>query len=366
MRCRCLFAATVLITWPGPVTAAAAQCATPQGTYTQPVGWAQKLVSPDRIWPLTDGSGQLVAVIATGVDAESLAPGQVVAGSDGTDCDGRGTFAAGIVAAKPDPSTTFTGIAPGARILGLRYTESGVTKDPDPDAMASAIDRAANAGASVILVAVPAVRSNPALVSAVRDALSRDVVVVSPATGGNKSGVRSYPASLPGVIAVGAHGPDRAAVQEESGDHITLAAPGADLVSTSAGSGHRWGVGDPAFSAAYVAGTVALLRAYRPALEPSQVLDRLVRTANRPASGDRDDKLGWGVLDAYSAVTAELPPSSARAAEQVDVRPVTEPVEPSEGQGLAGLLALLGVGAAGLSLVVLMVVRHGRARGWTR
>src|SRR6476469_4092469 len=90
----------------------------PAGVYRDAAGWAQRLTDPARIWPLTNGAGALVAVLGTGVDAGNtqFARGQVVAGSDGDDCDGRGTFAAGIVAARPNPSTTFTGMAPGASV----------------------------------------------------------------------------------------------------------------------------------------------------------------------------------------------------------------------------------------------------------
>jgi membrane-anchored mycosin MYCP len=358
-----------------PVSATAsaeAQCAAPAGVYRDTVGWAQKLVDPARIWPLSDGSGQVVAVVGTGVDASNgqFGPGQVrsiPSTSDG-DCDGRGTFAAGIVAARPNQATTFTGVAPGARILGIRYTQatSGGNDDgPDPDALATAITEAVAGGATVVLVAVPATRASPALAAAVTGSLARDVVVVSPATG-TEAGRRSYPTALPGVIAVGAHDRAGAAVQAEAGAHLTLAAPGADLVSTSAGTGgalgHRWGVTDPGFAAAYVAGTVALLRAYRPALTPAAVLERLMTTASRPSSGSRDDRLGWGTLNAYAAVAAELPAGTARP--PTAVRLVTGSEAPQGDGRPAGMFAILGVALAGSLAVSLAVVRRGRARKW--
>ncbi|HYQ66643.1 MAG TPA: peptidase S8, partial [Actinophytocola sp.] len=109
---RLLVAIGVLMAVTPPAAAAAVrQCAVPAGVYRDAAGWAQRLTDPARIWPLTNGAGALVAVLGTGVDAGNtqFARGQVVAGSDGDDCDGRGTFAAGIVAARPNPSTTFTG-----------------------------------------------------------------------------------------------------------------------------------------------------------------------------------------------------------------------------------------------------------------
>lgn len=348
--------------------AAAAQCATPAGVYRDGVGWAQRLTDPARIWPLTNGAGQLVAVLGTGVDAGNaqFAAGQVVTGSDRDDCDGRGTFAAGIVAARPDPTTTFTGMAPGAAVLGIRYTEtttSGGNNGPDPNAVATAITRAVAAGAGVVLVVVPSRRSSPALETAVNDAVTRGTVVISPATG-DQPGVRSYPTSLPGVIGVGAHDRDGAPVQTESGDYLAVAAPGDGLVSTAAGAGgkpgHRWGIKDPAFAAAYVAGAVTLMRAYRPELRPPQVLARLTATANRTPGGGHDPWLGWGVVDTPAAVSAELPAVSGTATPPKTVAPAAGPVPPVQRPRLPGVLALLGLAAAALATVTATVTTRAR------
>lgn len=358
-------AVAVLLTAVPPAgAAAAAQCATPAGVYRDGIGWAQRLTDPARIWPLTNGTGQLVAVLGTGVDAGNaqFAAGQVVAGSDSTDCDGRGTFAAGIVAARPNPETTFTGMAPGATVLGIRYTETTTNSGnggPEPDALAAAVNRAVNAGAGVVLVVVPSWRGSPALDVAVRDAVARGVVVISPATG-DRPGIRSYPTSLPGVIGVGAHGSGGAPVQGESGDYVALAAPGDGLVSTAAGAagkpGHRWGVKDPAFAAAYVAGAVALMRAYRPELRPQQVLARLTATANRPPGGGHDPRLGWGVVDVPAAVSAELGTSSQAATPPTTVVPAAGPLPPAPRPRLPGVLALLGLAAAVLAAVTATVI----------
>jgi len=359
----------------GLPAAAAAQCAVPAGVYREPVGWAQRLIGAPRIWPVADGSGQLVAVLGTGVDSDNaqFAPGQVLAGGTG-DCDGRGTFAAGIIGAQADPATTFAGIAPGTRILPVRYTQTTTGGDAvGPDALAGALRRAVDAEATVALVAVAVPASSPALAAAVREALARDVVVVAPAVG-DKPGSLSYPAALPGVVGVGAVDRDGAPVQVESGDHVSIAAPGSDLAGTSAGAdgglGHRWGVDEPAFAAAHVAGVVALLRSHRPDLTGEQVVTRLTLTANRPASGGHDPRLGWGVLDAYAAVTAELPagvagpgaPPVSRPAEAVRVAPGR--VRTGPGDRVPGVLGVAGVILAGLVAAGAVTLRRGRARGW--
>ncbi|MFI9386016.1 S8 family serine peptidase [Kutzneria sp. NPDC052558] len=357
----------------------AAGCATSTQVYQDAPSWAQKLLDPSRIWLLTKGTGQTVAVVGAGVDGANpqFGAGQVLASNDlvprpggVADCDGRGTFAAGIIGAQPDDQTTFVGLAPGVRLLPLRYTAgAGDTNAGDPGRLAAAITQAVHAGAGTILVDVPTTVDSPALDDAVSAALAAGSVIVSPAVGA-QAGAVSYPTALPGVLGVGASDENGAAVQTESGDYIDIAAPGADLVSTSAGGfGHAWPIKDPAAAAAYVAGTVALLRAYRPTATPAQIVNRLTLTASRAAGGGRDSRLGWGIVDAYAAVASQLPlttpgPDAAPATASVpNLAPAAAPAQPPL-NALVGGLALGGVGLAALAGLITVTIRRGRARGW--
>ncbi|TDP95053.1 S8 family serine peptidase [Labedaea rhizosphaerae] len=356
------------------VAVAAPPCVTPTGVYKDPPKWSQKVTETKDVLPLATGAGQTVAVIGTGVDPHNPQFGSrvTVLGGGGDDCDGRGTFAAGIVAAQPNPATTFVGMAPGARLLGVKYTQAmtnGNDAEPDPNALASAITNSVSSGATVILVVLPAYRTTPALTTAVRNAINAGVVVVSPAMG-TQQGVKTYPTALPGVIGVGAVDDKGAPLQTESGDYITMVAPGADVVSTSAktaGVGQIWGLGDhpPIYSgAAYVAGAVALVRSYRPGLNPEQVANRLIATANRPPSGGRDPKLGWGMLDVTAAVTAELPGEREGDSRPEFIVPAAAAVEPAPHDRAPGWLAVGGVVLGVLAVVAVRVYRRGQARGW--
>ena len=66
------------------------------------------LLDLSRVWQLTRGAGQRVAVIDTGVSRHRLLPdvvpgGDYVSSGDGTqDCDAHGTLVAGIIAAAAD------------------------------------------------------------------------------------------------------------------------------------------------------------------------------------------------------------------------------------------------------------------------
>lgn len=122
---------------------------------------------------LSRGAGVTVAVIDTGVTPHARLP-YLVGGGDYldppanglSDCDAHGTLVAGIIGAQPDVADGFTGVAPDARILSIRYSSEAFTTDKvsqEPyDAMAGkirtlarAIVHAANQGAGVITVSIP-------------------------------------------------------------------------------------------------------------------------------------------------------------------------------------------------------------------
>jgi len=374
-----LFVALVLAMLVDVPDGYAAGCAKSTEVYQDSPPWAQKLLAPARIWLLTKGAGQTVAIVGAGVDGGNpqFGRGQMLPSSDlvpapggVADCDGRGTFAAGIIGAQASDQTTFVGLAPGVRLLPIRYTAgSGETNPGDPGRLAAAITAAAHAGVGTILVDVPTTVDSPALDDAVRTAISDGAVIVAPAAG-TQQGTVSYPTALPGVLAVGAVDRNGAAVTTESGDYIDLAAPGADLVGTSAGGyGHSWPIKDPSAAAAYVAATVALLRAYRPSATPAQIVNRLTLTASRAAGGGRDPRLGWGVVDAYTAVTSQLPLTAAgpgaspTAVTPAALVPAAAPAQPPINV-LVGGLALGGVGLAALAGLITVTIRRGRERGW--
>ncbi len=381
MRRLLLVALLIVLGLPVGPAAADPACAVPKGVYTGPVPWAQNLLTPSRVWPLSNGSGVQVAVLGTGVDPGNaqFAPGQVLPEIDllaGTptapDCDGSGTFAAGLLGAQPNPGTSFAGLAPGARILPIRYTATG---DPasgaDPNQLATAIDRAAAEGSGVILITVPAGADSDNLELAVQNATADGDVIISPAVG-SEPNVTSYPTATPGVIGVGALGETGRAVQAEAGAYIALAAPADNLVGTSAGArgqlGQSWPVAGPAYAAAYVAGTVALLRSYRPALDPAQVGTRLILTASHGGGTGHNPQLGWGVLDPVNALTSDLSPDAVAptiGTQGATARPgANSATQRSTGLPLRriGLFMLLGVGLVAIVIAVLAWARRGRSR----
>jgi membrane-anchored mycosin MYCP len=370
---------------PAGVAVAAPGCAKPNGVYTNAAPWQQRLLDPARVWPLSNGTGVTVAVLGTGVDAANpqFSKSQVTAGTDvsgagattipaTTDCDGRGTFAAGIVGAQPSEATTFAGMAPGVKLLPIRYTQATDqgANAADPVRLAAAIRSAVTAGARVICVVVPATVDNPALRDAVTQALAADAVVVSAAVGQPNAGGRSYPTADPRVLSVAAIAQDGSVVSTEEGDYIDLSAPGKGLVSLGAGTsqpGHAYPVDDAGQAAAFVAGAVALVRAYRPGLRANEVVSRIQRTASGTPVGGRSDRLGYGVVNPYAAVTAEgidapsaSPARNAAPAPVAGAQPPRQTARDRTAVAFAGISLLLGILLASGAYVL----RRGRSRAW--
>ena len=340
--------------------------------------WPLRRLRPDLVWPLTRGDGVVVAVIDSGVsESHPALAGQVLPGQDllspgapGT-CDefGHGTLVAGIVAGVSTPSSAFHGIAPGAKILPIRVLLNGErTNDPEaPRRIATAIRLAADAGVGVINLSLTTAPV-PELADAVRYALAHDVVIVAAAgnEGASQPDEPSYPAAFDGVVGV--------AGIDENGDHVKtsnpgnyvdIAAPGSQITGPAPQGGGYALVpeGGTSFAAAYVSGVAALLRAYRPDLNGVEIVQRILRTADRPAGG-RDPDVGAGVVNPYWAVVSV-------AAEEEDQGPpgrvALRPRTPDPDQGIRRVAALTSVGAvvaAGLLFVGVWIVRSGRRRRW--
>ncbi|WP_320775872.1 S8 family serine peptidase [Streptomyces sp. CRN 30] len=280
--------------------------------------WAQQYLAPSRAWELSRGAGVTVAVLDTGVAAEGTAPlaGRVTAGPDvvgggtaGTDCVGHGTFVAGLIAgAAADGGTGFAGVAPDARILSVRVTAADGTTTADR--IAEGIDAAVAGDARIVDVPFALASSSAALTRAVASAERHGVVVVAPAyasarddgDAADASAPAAYPAALPTVLAVAGLTPE--GNPEETAAPATapdLSAPGTGLTGIGPGGGGLTG-GGAELATAFVAGTAALVDAYRPGLSAAELRGRLTATAY-PSAADRA-LTGAGTVDPAEAVSA--------------------------------------------------------------
>ncbi|WP_405750104.1 type VII secretion-associated serine protease mycosin [Streptomyces sp. NBC_00012] len=297
--------------------------------------WSLQRVLMDELWKQSTGKGVRVAVIDTGVDIKNpQLKGAVDTRSgrnfldkdikdesgnkiergkeDGTtDTVGHGTKVAGIIAAREVKGTGFTGLAPDATIIPLQQNDAeghGTAKT-----LADAITYAADvAHADVINISQDTANAvEPAIVlkQAVDAALAKEIVIVASAgndgLGGNIK--KTYPASYPGVLAVAAsdRNNERAAFSQ-SGDFVGVAAPGVDMISTVPGGGHCADNGT-SFSAPYVAGVAALIKAKHQDWTQEQIVAQIEQTAERSVAG-HDHLVGWGVVDPVRALTEDDKP----------------------------------------------------------
>jgi len=249
------------VDWSEPVALFQGQSA--EGSHNDPLYNAQPAA---RLWHLADlhqlavGRGIRIAVIDSGIDekhpdlaGQLLLNRNFVAGESMTS-ENHGTEVAGVIAAKADNGIGIVGVAPGARLLGLRAcwqvrgSVSGET-NCDSFSLAKALYFAVEQRVQVINLSLSG--PNDRLLRAlVNGALARGLTVVSAVDPNLANG--GFPASVPGVIAVS----DKPMVLTRT---RVYTAPGRDVPTTEP-HGRWFIVNGSSFAAAHVSGLAALVR----------------------------------------------------------------------------------------------------------
>ncbi|WP_437089791.1 type VII secretion-associated serine protease mycosin [Streptomyces sp. enrichment culture] len=348
--------------------------------------WSLDALHLDEVWRTTKGAGVTVAVLDTGVEADhpDLA-GNVLTGADlvgfGAEDGDRawarhGTAMAGIIAGHGHGTGNgdgVMGVAPEAKVLPVRV----ILEDGDParakarksrgGALAEGIRWAADHGADVINLSLgddsSSAHPEPAEDEAIQYALKKNVVVVASAgNGGEKGDHISYPAAYPGVIAATAV--DRYGTRASFSTrrwYATVAAPGVDVIIADPDHQYYEGWGTSA-AAAFVSGSVALIRAAHPGLTPAQIKSLLEDTAdNAPADG-RDDSRGYGFIDPAAAIEAagRLKSRSPAPAAYGEKYFGDGPDDETSPGSTSAWVAPLAGGAGGVLLVAAVVLWRGR------
>jgi membrane-anchored mycosin MYCP len=351
------------------------QCVGYSASVTHGAPWAQQQLDPSAVWAMTQGAGQVVAVLDQGVSASAPAlAGAVLPGTDtgsgeppaDTDCFGHGTFVAGLIAARPT-SYGFAGVAPKATILPVNVVNSDGSVTAAT--VAAGISYAVDNGATIIdfsAAATPA--PSAALSAAVANALASNVVVIGwVSNSASNINTLSFPADCPGALAVTAVDPGGAPLMAGApGVPVSLAAPGDSITSIGpAGPGEQTGSG-ASLATGFVAGVAALVRSYYPRLTAAQVVQRLEATATNPGTALPDSAIGYGVVSPYEAVTAAAPADPGSPPSAQAPLPRVPPPAPADHWPL--LAAVIVCCLAGLALVAcaasVHIVRQGRSRGW--
>ncbi|MFN8790759.1 MAG: S8 family serine peptidase [Bdellovibrionales bacterium] len=225
--------------------------------------WGINAVRAPEAWQMSGGgAGARVLVLDTGIDkdhgslAANFEAGQNFLEADGRcgenlpypffDGEGHGTHVAGTIAGGLDQSG-FTGVAPRAKVSMGRVC--GLVRNPFTNecqsgcsniAVAEGINWGVRQKVDVVSMSLGGPSASPSERRAVQAALQAGVTLV--AASGNGTPDRngnivydrvSYPAALPGVIAVGAIDVSKQKASfSQYGPELSIVAPGVDVVST--------------------------------------------------------------------------------------------------------------------------------------
>lgn len=320
------------------------------------------------------------------------------------------------VADQAPPSTLdgVAGVAPHATVISIRQSSRAFEPESpgqgDIEArrkagtvatLARAIVHAANMGAKVINVSVTACVSaadpldQRSIGAAVWYAATvKDAVVVAAAGNEGEDGCAQNPifdplnaddprdwrnvktVSSPSwfadyVLSVGAVDTTGAPLSKSlAGPWVAAAAPGVGIMGLSpqgvpvnayppVRAGERdipfWGT---SFSAAYVSGVAALVRAKYPNLTAHQVISRILQTAHNPPRGV-DNQVGYGVVDPVAALTFDVP-AGDRLAPEAQTRVMAPPPAPQPPDHRARTVALAFAGVVATVVILSSIIARAR------
>ena len=229
-----------------------------------------KILKLDELHRIATGKRVSVAQIDTGVDlSHPDLDGQLAEAKNFVDgsryrAESHGTGVAGIIVAKADNGIGIVGVAPGATLMPLRACweaegQSGAAVCSS-FTLAKALQYALSRQTRVLNLSLGGPQDR-LLERLIDKAIDKGIVVVGAVDPTQLDG--SFPASHPGVIAVGSAGTAIIVNGEvlAPGDHV--------LTTTPNGS---WGfLSGSSFAAAHVSGIAALLLERAPKLKPAQI-----------------------------------------------------------------------------------------------
>jgi len=303
--------------------------------------WGLKKIKAPEAWDISLGSpGISVAIIDEGCD---LAHEDLVYKTPGYDAyegdnnpsplpaDGHGTSCAGVAGAKANNARGGAGVAPKCKLLPVRIAKGigGGFWDTTSAKVADGIRKAVDRGADVLSNSYgvgPSTLVTNAFTYAQAGGRGGRGCPIAAATGNDDALGVIYPARLSptikGFLAVGASNEwdqrkSKTSLDGESwwgsnyGPEVDVVAPGVHIYTTDIMGAAGYGGGNyiPAFNGTssatpHVAGLMALILSVDPELRSWEVEDIVKLTADDIAPGGRDQKTGFGRINARRALEA--------------------------------------------------------------
>jgi subtilisin family serine protease len=288
--------------------------------------WALRAIGWLRLNPQPDATALKVGVLDTGVDIShpdlmDMVKSYIHDGASSVDIVGHGTHVSGIITAKMNNSLGISGVCQCDLNVWKIFTDV-----PDPadgeyyvdDVMYQrALNAARNSGMRVVNLSIGGSARNPTEEFLFQRLINAGCTVV--AAMGNefeKGNPVEYPGAYPGVIAVGAtNRSNQRARFSNTGKHISITAPGVDILSTLPMEPSAARTADEteyalwsgtSMATPHVTAAAALLLADDPNLSPQQVAQKLTSTATSVAgmAGKKFTReFGHGLLNTEGAVS---------------------------------------------------------------
>jgi len=306
----------------------------PDDTYYHPYQWNFAAVQSDEAWAFSDaaGDGVIVAVLDTGIASGgndgvncTTFPIDVVNNDDNPDDgNGHGTHVSGTIAQTTNNSTGVAGLAYNACIMPVKVLDdegSGSFAD-----ISDGIYYAVNNGAQVINMSLGinaryGLRNDPIMDPALDYAFNHGVTVVCASGNDSSKSNVSYPAIYKTTIAIGATDyKNNVTRYSNKGEGLDLVAPGGDSTRDFNHDGYgdgilqetringEWGYyffEGTSMATPHVAAIAAMLLAENSTLSPQDILTRLTSTARDLYEAGYDSTSGYGLVQAYNALTDE-------------------------------------------------------------
>ncbi|HEY9841260.1 MAG TPA: S8 family peptidase [Candidatus Obscuribacterales bacterium] len=279
--------------------------------------YSHRVTNSQAGWELTKGSPRvLIGVVDSGVDVTHPDLRAKIVDTfnsadnnkDVKDFVGHGTHVAGIASAMTNNGMGVAGVAPECGILAVKVA-SGDSGYPSTEGIANGVMWAADHGAQVINLSLGSRQESKAITDAVKYALSKNVTVVA-ATGNDGGRVMSYPAAVPGVVAVGAtDSKDARARYSNYGPWVSVTAPGSDILSTFPlntnliGQTEYGQISGTSMATPFVTGLAALIRSKYPTMPQVMVKQVLESSTDDKGKPGFDEEYGHGRVNVAKALT---------------------------------------------------------------